>query len=126
MTGKPLYGALAPAHREHQLQRLPNGDYICDVCEWQWNKKPLPQWDCPEVKRYGWDTAPRYLKTAKQLHRRGLRPTKRRGCYVDLMNQTHYLYDIREARPEANREARRPRAFLFPQARKEKDHDNAN
>lgn len=103
MTTKSLSGALAPAYREHKLSQGENGDYNCSVCEWTWNKRPLPHWECPGVKRYEWGKAPHYLKTAKQLKEHGVKPGKRRGCFVTHKFEAIYLYDIREARPRPQR-----------------------
>jgi hypothetical protein len=81
--------------KRHNLIKQENGKYSCTVCEWTWDVKPSPLWECPGLKRYAWGQTPNHLKTGKQLAMMGYQPAKPpEGCFADdTRKQIVYLYD---------------------------------
>jgi DNA polymerase-3 subunit epsilon len=88
----------APKPSAHILQELPAGGWTCETCGWAWKRNP-GKWGCPSVPRYAWETAPKHLRTTKQLRAERLKPgAAPRGC-IRIEDGWCYLYDRAEAVP---------------------------
>jgi DNA polymerase-3 subunit epsilon len=87
-----------PKMSKHILHELPEGGWICDTCGWVWKRNP-GEYGCPSVAWYEWETAPKNLRTTKQLRAERLKPGgAARGC-VRIKDGWCYLYDQAEAVP---------------------------
>jgi DNA polymerase III epsilon subunit-like protein len=83
----------------HQLTRLPDGQYVCALCRWTWRSPPRSA--CVGVPRYEYGSWPQGLYTATQLRRMHLKPGPEPDGYYPLVKAPYHrsLYDITKAAP---------------------------
>lgn len=84
---------------DHQLSRLPNGQFTCALCRWTWRAPPRSA--CFGVPRYEYGSWPQGLYTATQLRRMHLKPAEESDGYYPLVKLPYrrFLYDSTKAAP---------------------------
>ena len=84
---------------DHQLSRLPNGQFTCALCQWTWRTQPRSP--CVGVPRFDYGQWPSTLYTATQLRRMKLKPGEPPDGYYPLVKSPsrRFLYDITKATP---------------------------
>jgi DNA polymerase III epsilon subunit-like protein len=84
---------------DHELTRLPDGQFTCSLCRWTWRTQPHTS--CVGVPRFENGFWPNTLYTATQLRRMHMKPGSEPDGYYPLVKSPYhrYLYDSAKATP---------------------------